>query len=56
MSYQLFYYALEVVSSMRAIIRKFSLGLYCDVVKECEATILKNDMDISSLLVTYNKL
>lgn len=49
--HQLSHYTPEIVSIMRARIRKFSLSLSRDMVLKCKAIILNNDTDISWLVV-----
>lgn len=49
--HQLSHYVSKLVSSMRARMRKFSLGLSRDLVLECKAVMFNNDMDISRLAV-----
>ena len=49
--HQLSRYSTELVSSMRARIRKFASGLSYDSVLECKTTMLNNDIDIYRMVV-----
>lgn len=49
--HQLSRYAPELVSSMRARMRKFAFGLSRDFIVECKTALLNKDMDISRLVV-----
>ena len=48
---QLSHYAPELVSNMRARMRKFASGLNDGLVLECKGAMLNSDMDISRLVV-----
>lgn len=49
--HQLSRYAPELVTSMRARMRKFAFGLSRDLILESKAALLNKDMDISRLVV-----
>lgn len=49
--HQLSHYASELVSSMRARMRKFTYGLSPELVFECKVVMLNCDIDISRLVV-----
>ena len=53
---QLSRYSPELVFNMRSKMRKFASGLSRDLVLECMATRLNNDMDISKLVVYMQQL
>lgn len=44
-------YALKLVSNIRSIMEKFSLGLSSDLVLEYKGAILNNNIDMSRLVV-----
>ena len=49
--HQLYTYALELFSNIRARMRKFASSLSRDLVLVCKAVILNNDIAISKLMV-----
>ena len=49
--HHLSYYALELISSMRARMRKFNYGLSHNLVLESKAALLNKAMDISQLVI-----
>lgn len=53
---QLSLYAPELISSVRSRMRKYALSLSRDLVLECKAAILNNDIDISRLVVYMQKV
>lgn len=49
-------YSLDLVSSLRAKMRKSTLALSRDLVLECEAALLNSDMNISKLVVNMQQV
>lgn len=48
-------YALDLVSSMEAWMRKFASVLFSNLVLECKSAILNNNVDISRFVGLYVK-